>query len=297
MPISEINQIIDCDWPPNIRRIQRAVFAIRPAILSTFLKRLFGFKRGWITLQGVKFYIDPISHFGQEVITTGKYEPIFCDTLMGLLKEGDYFLDIGANEGFFSMKAVMVVGPQGKVFAVEPQPELVKVISRNSEANSFQNVQISQLAFSEKKGEVELALSFSVNSGASSLFQEKVSGIKKVKVPAERFDDWWIKQGSPQFDVVKIDCEGAELFVFRSAQKALSQHFSKMICLEYHEHIIGAEGVWEIDDKLRLAGYELSEFQSGVWVYHLPNISKSFSNGAVRRSVPRLRPHSSGQLS
>lgn len=44
-----------------------------------------------------------------------------------------------------------------------------------------------------------------------------------IKVAAEIFDEWWNKKGSPIFDLIKIDCEGAELFVFRSATKALER--------------------------------------------------------------------------
>jgi len=288
MSFSETYPLMTSDWSRTVRWIQKSIYHLRPAILSSCLKQILGFKRGWISVQGLKFFIDPISHFGQEVMNTGTYEPVFSGTILDLLKPQAQFLDIGANEGFFTLIAARKVGLGGKVFAVEPQPELADVVIQNVKANSLENTQIFQLAFSEEVGEVELALSFSVNSGASSLFQDKVSGLNRIKVPSERFDDWWNSQGCPQFDLVKIDCEGAELFIFRTAKNALNQHFSKMICLEYHENIIGAEGVWEIDDHLRSAGYELSELHSGVWVYHLPTISLP-QTVQVRRQIPRLR--------
>jgi len=287
MSISEANSLSNSQWSRSSIWFQRAIYRLRPAVLSAFLKKLLGFKRGWVTVQGLKFYVDPVSHFGQEVMRTGIYEPVFCQTILGLLKPRDRFLDIGANEGFFSLVAAQKVGSQGRVIAVEPQPDLANFIGLNVKANSFSNVQVFPLAFSEQKGEVELALSYSVNSGASSLFKDKVSGLNRIKVRSERFEDWWYSQGSPQFDLVKIDCEGAEIFIFRTAKNALKNHFSKAICLEYHENIIGTEAVWEIDEQLRSAGYELSELRVGVWVYHLPNFVFP-STVQVSRKIPKL---------
>ncbi|MFM8316536.1 MAG: FkbM family methyltransferase [Deltaproteobacteria bacterium] len=277
------------NWGYLNLRLYRFIFSVRPAFLALFLKWLLGIKRRWIHLQGVKFFIDPVSHFGQEVINTGSYEPLFCDSIMKLLKPGDSFLDIGANEGFFSIKAASVVGSKGKVIAIEPQPDLADLIAINSKNNGFENLQVQPLAFSEKKGKVELALSLSVNTGTSSLFTNKVSGFDRIWVCGEPFDEWWLSQSKPFFDAVKIDCEGAEVFIFRTANKALGQHFAKMIFLEYHENIIGSEGVWEIDDAIRSNGYILSELKTGVWVYHLSENS-IIPAQMVRRTVPRLKP-------
>jgi len=289
MSESYLKRAIESDWSPFLQRVQTLVYGIRPSILSTFLKSILGIQRGWITAQGVKFFVDPVSHFGQEVIRTGTYEPVFCEAVMGLLEPGDVFLDIGANEGFFSVKASKTVGVSGKVLAIEPQPELSRIIDQNAEANGLSNIKTFSLAFSDKEGSVKLSLSFSTNSGASSLFQNKVSGLRTIQVPSQKFDQWWLNQGSPQFNVVKIDCEGAELFVFRSADAALKNRFSKMICLEYHENIIGAEGVWEIDDKIRSAGYILSELYSGVWVYHLPEMTQTVLKDKTRKTISPLR--------
>ena len=289
MASTNLNHSVMSDWSPLQQKLYRFIFSIRPAILSTFLKRILGVKRGWISAEGIKFHIDPISHFGQELMLTGRYEPVLSATIKDLLKEGDKFLDIGANEGFFTLTAAKIVGPKGKVFAVEPQPYLVKSISEIAAANSLNNIEISEIAFTEQKGEVELALAFSTNSGASSLFQNKVTGTQTIKVAAESFDEWWNKKGSPIFDLVKIDCEGAELFVFRSATKALEGRFTKFICLEYHENIIGAEGVWEIDDKIRSVGYQLAQLQNGVWIYYLPAITAMLPHWNPARSIPRLR--------
>ena len=45
--------------------------------------------------------------------------------LLGI-KQGDVVADIGAGVGFFSLRAAERVGPTGKVFAVDVQPEMIE---------------------------------------------------------------------------------------------------------------------------------------------------------------------------
>ena len=42
------------------------------------------------------------------------------------LREGDLYVDVGANIGYFSLLASQCVGPTGKVIAVEADPETFK---------------------------------------------------------------------------------------------------------------------------------------------------------------------------
>ena len=232
------NQTFSCEWGSLSKKLYKTIYSIRPASLASLFKTLINPQRDWVVSNGIELKIDPISHFGQELISTGNYEPTFTNEIISHLKAGDTFLDIGANEGFFSMLAARAVGPTGRVFTVEPQPNLVSIIKENAIKNGFEQIQIFAEAFSETDGEVELNLSSSLNSGASSLFRKYSPGAIRTKVKSERFDEWWINQCKPRFDVVKIDCEGAELFVFRSATQALKTQFAKLIFVDFHESII-----------------------------------------------------------
>lgn len=288
MEIRSLDQTFSCEWSLLAKKLHRCIYSVRPAALASFFKSLIRSQRGWVVTNGIKLKVDPISHFGQEIITTGTYEPIFSKEIISNLKPGDFFLDIGANEGFFSLLAAQAIGPDGRVFAVEPQSNLVSIIQENSKVNRFNQIEVFQEAFCEVDGEVELNLSHSLNSGASSLFRRHSGKMDTVKVKSERFDHWWLNQSKPKFNVVKIDCEGAELFVIRSAKKALEERFADLIFLDFHESIIGPEGVEEIDTSLREAGYELSELHSGVWCYHLPSFKNSILKERIRRPVPVL---------
>lgn len=41
---------------------------------------------------------------------------------------------------------------------------------------------------------------------------------ESVIVKTQRLDDWWIENDKPQIDLVKIDTEGAELFVLKGVK-------------------------------------------------------------------------------
>src|SRR5579863_7387210 len=52
----------------------------------------------------------------------GVYEPWTTEVLTKELKEGDVFVDVGANIGFFTLLASKLVGEKGRVYAFEPNP-------------------------------------------------------------------------------------------------------------------------------------------------------------------------------
>ena len=57
--------------------------------------------------------------------------------LSSLLSEGDTFLDVGANHGSFAIVASKLVGANGFVVAVEPQPRLAKALGKSLTANAL----------------------------------------------------------------------------------------------------------------------------------------------------------------
>jgi len=57
------------------------------------------------------------------------------------VKPGEVIADIGAGTGYFTRQLAKKVGPQGKVFAVDIQPEMVALLSNRMTALSISNVQ------------------------------------------------------------------------------------------------------------------------------------------------------------
>ena len=152
---------------------------LRPVELALFTKWLLRIKRQEHTLPDEsKFYIDPISEFGLKLMRNNSYETDMTNQVQKVLKPGDIFVDLGANEGFFSIVGSKIVGKEGQVIAVEPQQRLWEIIVKNVEINGLSNVMLLPYGIGSSNGEAEMHFYPNLNSGASSLaksFNFKVS--------------------------------------------------------------------------------------------------------------------------
>src|SRR5438105_1935670 len=130
-----------------------SVLSIRPAQLAALIKRVLFIHRVVVeTSDGLKFWIDPVSILGLKLLRDRTFEPSLSKLIKRLLRVGDTFVDVGANEGYFSVLAANATIPGGRVVAVEPQQRLLPVIERNLELNQLSNVEIMSDALSDKKG-------------------------------------------------------------------------------------------------------------------------------------------------
>src|SRR6202022_1380745 len=57
------------------------------------------------------------------------------------IKPGDVVADIGAGSGYYTMKLAELVGPRGKVFAVDIQPEMLALIKKRMLAAKVTNIE------------------------------------------------------------------------------------------------------------------------------------------------------------
>ena len=59
---------------------------------------------------------------------------------LGLVKEGQYFLDFGCGTGDFSIPAARIVGSNGKVFALDCNPNQLKVVEKKARQAGIANI-------------------------------------------------------------------------------------------------------------------------------------------------------------
>jgi len=135
------------------------------------------------------------------------------------LKPGMAVLDIGANVGFFTMLSAAMVGREGRVIAVEPNADNVKLLEASRRENGFEQVQICCFAASATPGILALNTSHSNGTTARpgySLNQLFSSSI----VPALDLDRI---TSELRVDFVKIDVEGAEYLALQGLNKTLTR--------------------------------------------------------------------------
>lgn len=134
------------------------------------------------------------------------------------LTPGMHFLDVGAHVGEYSLLAGHLVGPSGRVDAIEPQAGLARVIESNARRNGLMNVVVHQVAVSDR--EERRALEVDPSSGGSWLSRARSSG--GAPVESMSLDSLLEKMGSDRVDIAKVDAAGNEADVFRGAERALS---------------------------------------------------------------------------
>lgn len=219
------------------RAILKYLPRIRPKELGSLIASLLRIRRIPAQVCGVTLSVDPATLFGSKILDEGTYEPEMTATLRTMLKEGDVFVDLGANEGFFSMLASRMVGPRGRVFAIEPQERLWPVIIQNIALNDAANIHLVPFAVSDAAGEAEIVVTPASNSGATSMVAKSsmLSRFRpRQRVALRTLDDLSARYGFGRISVMKVDIEGFELNALRSAEGLLKSGMIGNLLVEIH---------------------------------------------------------------
>jgi FkbM family methyltransferase len=153
------------------------------------------------------------------------------------LKPGDTFLDVGSHYGIFSVLASKLVGPAGRVIAVEPHPESLEVLRANLALNGCGNVEILNAAFSDISGPIAMA------------YDENFATVQRTSRPNSTVHtaQGHIAQGlagdealrhRPVPAAMKIDVEGHEYAVLSGLKRTLSSPSCRRLCLEIHPPLL-----------------------------------------------------------
>jgi FkbM family methyltransferase len=170
---------------------------------------------------GGRVFLHHRSDIGLVVSLSGGFETAEIDRACRLAKPGSVAIDVGANVGMFTVALALAVGPRGRVLAVEPARDNVDLLKQNLELNRLQNVAVHELAIAAESGQVALQIGADPAFHSTTTVVKAREGERSVMVQAETLDSVWIDAGSPDVSFLKIDTEGGELGVIRSATRLL----------------------------------------------------------------------------
>lgn len=183
--------------------------------------------------------------------------------------------DIGANLGILTFSAASIVGPGGRIIAVEPDPKLLSLLRRSArvQPESSARVEIVEAAVSSESG----SDSFQIAArGRSSNALGRVSGgnqmggvRKEISVNCVTLDELLDRFQKP--DLIKLDIEGAELAALSGGQKILNSarpqiYFEIGIDSKPVLDLLDASNYWlfhpnkAIEENMRLDPKSYSEF-------------------------------------
>lgn len=228
---------------------------VRPTELAALMTKALGIKRRPFEARHGTFYIDPVSNFGFRLFKDGVYEPETIEILESVLEPGDTFVDLGANEGYFSVLASRLVG-DGRVFAIEPQQRCWPVIVQNMVENDCANVTLVPYGVSKEAGSFEMVLTPPTNTGASSFVASKRASLwPRQTVHVLPLDEIFERFGMGEVALIKIDIEGYELEALESAREVLGSGRIKRLLVEIHPKQLAALGRDPAEVQRLLEGY------------------------------------------
>jgi FkbM family methyltransferase len=161
------------------------------------------------------------------VYVAGSFEPNEFAFVDRVLRPGMVFVDIGANEGLFTLFAARRVGRSGRVIAIEPSARERAILTSNVARNGLGNVAIVPHAMAAEPGVADLLIApkeHGFHNTLGGFIYEGETAIASERIVVETLDGLHKRLALGRVDVVKIDVEGAELKVLGGARSLLSTY-------------------------------------------------------------------------
>jgi FkbM family methyltransferase len=146
--------------------------------------------------------------------------------ILSHLTEGGTFLDVGANTGWFALRAAARYRELGggSVHAFEPQPVMFDLITRSIAQNQLEDViNLHGVALGNEEKTVWMATP-AFNSGGSTVRFREIN--ESVPVPMTRMDTLDIDFG--RIDIMKVDIEGSEPLFIEGAAEFIRKYRPKI---------------------------------------------------------------------
>lgn len=170
---------------------------------------------------------------GAWIALTGVWEGATDYLLTSYAKPGMTVIDIGANVGYYTVRLGDVVGPTGKLYSFEPNPELYPYLIENTKINGFSgHVTVFNHGLGDQ--ETSLHLNFGNNhlGGGSIVKQQSSTFDKSVEISVKRLDD--VLSHVETVDLIKLDVEGFEPQVLRGAEAIISRSPNAAFLIEIY---------------------------------------------------------------
>tara|TARA_B100000214_G_scaffold232875_1_gene170004 strand:- start:180 stop:1076 length:897 start_codon:yes stop_codon:yes gene_type:complete len=216
-----------------------------------FNKNLFGENPGPDRQQWVKKKIDGFNMnlnpydggISAALYVQGGREKAFMGILENTVSEGMTAFDLGGNIGYTTVYMCRGVGPSGKVYAVEPDPNNIELLRANIAENNFSEIcEITQCAISDENKTLEFWQADKPN--LSSVHKTKHS-TGMIEVNAYSLETFFENRSFPNF--IKMDVEGHEVSIFKGGLDYFSNNNTEhtSILLEVHPHFYGEDNDFE----------------------------------------------------
>ncbi|MEA2684677.1 MAG: hypothetical protein QOK05_3005 [Chloroflexota bacterium] len=154
----------------------------------------------------------------------GTWEPLEAAAIRVQVTPGMTVLDLGAHVGYRTILLSQLVGPEGRVIAVEASPVNFAILNANLQRRGLANVITLPIAAGERTGEVELAVS-ATNTGDNRLFAR--DGEATVRVPMHPIGT--LLPDDARLDFIKCDLQGYDQRALRGMEDLLKLRHPRIV--------------------------------------------------------------------
>ena len=171
----------------------------------------------WGPLRGLSFEMSEACGLAAFVSGGSSSEGDTQRQLARHCRRGSLVLDCGANWGLHTFLLSRLVGPTGRVLAVEASPEIQQLLKRNIAINKIQNVEVVEKALGKEAGVVRFNSGVGSTTGRCARDDENVDVIEVASTTLDAIT----KSQSLPLSLVKMDIEGAESMALKGATTTL----------------------------------------------------------------------------
>jgi FkbM family methyltransferase len=211
-------------------------------------------RHGITFMLDISDYQDWILYWG---LTTDRASELY------LLLQPDYVVfDVGTSLGEVCMTAAGLVGPQGMVYAFEPDPISFRKLTGNLALNRFGNIFASNLGLGDRPATRQMVVDPG-NRGSSRVQRHPAPG-ESFSIHIETLDSFVAQRELQRLDVLKVDVEGFELSVLKGAHQALGR-FRPRLFVTVSDRNLRQQGgsAVELIAFIRAAGYSVHRAGTG----------------------------------
>ena len=174
----------------------------------------------------LNFQVDTSYPMEFSIWLAGVYEVVTTNFLKEVIREGDVFLDVGANCGSLTLVAANLIG-KGKVYAFEPGPKVRERLQGNINLNPHLKEVITIISKGLGLNKEQVFYNEDLNYlGNGSLYENR-----GIPVEILALDEWVVGEKLEKIDLIKIDVEGMEYDVFVGG-KAVLETYQPIIYFE-----------------------------------------------------------------
>ena len=167
---------------------------------------------------------------GFDIFINGAYEPEIQDLICKLLPANGCLLDLGANIGSI-IAPVALRRPDIFAVGVEAAPWIFTYLEKNISKNDLKNVRLINKALFDQD-DIELDF-FSPHDKFGKGSLSPVFTQEGIKIKTKKVDTLIKDLQIEKADLIKIDVEGFEYFVFKGAENLLKRPDAPVIIFEF----------------------------------------------------------------